>query len=192
MRDMVKPAVKLFVICFVVALCLALVNSATKEVIAERTKAAGEEQRRQVIKEAESFEELEGWKENGYEDMIGDVYAAYKGDELLGYVFTAAPKGYGGEMKVIVGISKHKEVLGVAIGDNSETPGLGSKVAEDKFKGQYEGKSIEKPFEVVKGKASGENEIEAVSGATITSKAVTDAVRSSAELAEGLLKDGGE
>ncbi|MBK5653998.1 MAG: RnfABCDGE type electron transport complex subunit G, partial [Rhizobium sp.] len=192
MRDMVKPTITLFVICFAVALCLALVNSLTKETIIERAIAGAEEQRKQVLSEAERFKKLENWKDKTNNEIVREAYSAYKGEKLVGYVFSAFPKGYGGEMQITVGITSDGKVSGVSLGDNKETPGLGTKASEDDFIGQYKGKNSQNTLQVVKRAPSADNEIQAISGATITSKAVTSAVQASAELAGKLMQDGGE
>ncbi len=151
-----------------------------------------EEQRKQVMNEAKSFKEIENWKKKDGSGIIGEAYAAYAGEKHVGYVFSVFPKGYGGEIKVTVGVGIDKRISGVRIGENKETPGLGTKVSEDGFIGQYSGKSIQKAFEVVKRPAAADSEIQAISGATISSKAVTSAVQASAELGNKLLQDGGE
>jgi electron transport complex protein RnfG len=191
MRDMIKPAVSLFIICFVTAFCLAFVNNITKEPIVQRMEADAEEKRKQVLSQAESFEKLEGWEAQDESGIIKEVYAAYIGEELAGYVFSATPKGFGGEIAVTVGIDSEYTITGVKIGDNQETPGLGSKTADDKFTKQYSGKDIGNEIKIVKRPASADDEIQAVSGATVSSRAVTSAVQASAELGEKLLENGG-
>lgn len=193
MRDMIKPTVSLLVICFVVAFCLALVNSITKDTIIQRAAEDAEQKRKMVLQEAESFEKVDGWQDKDESGLIREAYAAYLGEELLGYVFSASPKGYGGEIKVTVGVSKNNKLSGVQIGDNNETPGLGTKTADAGFTGQYSDKDIQKEFRIVKSSPQGENDIQAISGATISSKAVTSAVQASAMLGNKLLQeqDGG-
>lgn len=192
MRDIIKTTVPLIVICFVTALLLAFVNSTTKDTILQRAKSDAEEKRRQVMTEAQRFKEIDGWQDQDETGIVSEAYAAYDGqDQLIGYVFSAVPKGYGGDIHVTVGVSDDMNITGVQIGDNNETPGLGSKAKDEKFVGQYTGKSIEKEIQVVKSTPSADNEIEAISGATISSRAVTSAVDASAKLGDRLLKDGG-
>lgn len=194
MRDMIKPTLSLFIICLVVSFCLAFVNGVTKDTITERNAMDAEEQRKLVLSKADSFKPVEGWEEKDESGLVREVYAAYSGDNLVGYVFSAFPKGYGGEIAVTIGISSENKVTGVKIGSNSETPGLGSKTANGDFTGQYQDKDITKDFTVVKRSAAADNEIQAVSGATVSSTAVTKAVQASARLGSKLLrvKDGGE
>lgn len=191
MRDIVKTTLSLLVICFITALLLAFVNSVTKDTILQRTKSDAEEKRKQVMTKADTFKEINNWQENDGKDIIKEVYAAYDGQKLIGYVFNAVPKGYGGDIQVTVGVSTDNTITGVQIGDNKETPGLGSKARDESFVGQYTDKSIEKEIQVVKRSPSADNEIEAISGATISSRAVTSAVEASAKLGGKLLKDGG-
>lgn len=191
MRDMIKPALSLFIICLITTLCLAVVNSITKDTIADRALSDAEEQRKLVFSDADSFKKLEGVADKDESGLIQEVYAAYSAQDLIGYVFNAAPKGYGGEIAVTVGVSNDKKITGVRVGNNSETPGLGSKTANKEFTDQFQEKDISSEIVVVKRPASQNNEIQAVSGATISTNAVTRAVQASAGLAEKLL-DGGE
>ncbi len=194
MRDMIKPSVSLFIICLVTAFCLAFVNNTTKDTIAQRTQKDAEEQRKQVMSEADSFKKLEPQEGTEYSTVIREAYAAYTQDRFVGYVFSAYPSGYGGEMAVTVGVGSDGRITGVRIGANEETPGLGSKTAEDGFTSQYIGKSIDNSIRVVKVPPKAEDEVQAVSGATISSKAVTSAVQASADMARKLLQeqDGGD
>lgn len=193
MRDMIKPTVSMFIICLVVSTCLALVNNVTRDVISLRAESDAEEQRRLVLSKADAFKLLEGREAEDESGLIRRVYAAYDGGKLIGYVFNASPKGFGGEIAVTVGISIENRITGVRVGNNSETPGLGSKTADLSFSGQYRDRDIRQDFVVVKRPAAADNEVQAVSGATISSAAVTKAVQASARLGRELLKeqDGG-
>lgn len=191
MRDIVKTAAPLLAICFVVAFCLALVNNMTKGVIADRMEADAAQQRKQVMEEADSFKELEEWQGKDEPGIIKEVHAAYRGSQLVGYVLLAAPRGYGGEMSVMVGITSDLKVKRVAVGDNQETPGLGSKAGDESFLDQYRGKAATKVIKIVKRSPEADNEIQAVSGATITSNAVNEAVNEAARAASAILSEGG-
>lgn len=191
MREFIKPAISLFIICMITTLCLATVNSITKDTIAARELSDAQEQRKLVFSDADSFEKLEDEADKDESGLIREVYAAYSEQNLIGYVFNAVPKGYGGEIAVTVGVSNDKKITGVRVGNNSETPGLGSKTANKEFTDQFQEKDISSEIVVVKRSASQDNEIQAVSGATISTNAVTRAVQASAGLAEKLL-DGGE
>ncbi len=190
-RRLIDPALRLFIICFATALCLAVVNLITKDTIALRVEQAAEEQRLQVMSAADSFEKLEGWEDQDGTGLVKEVYVAYSGGRLVGYVFSAVSSGYGGDIPVTVGVGKDGTITGVRVGDNEETPGLGSKVAGEKFISQYEGKAISGELRIVSGPASAEDEIQAISGATRSTKAVNSAVQASADLGAKLLQQNG-
>jgi electron transport complex protein RnfG len=143
------------------------------------------------MNEADSFKKLATQEGVEYSPMIREAYAAYSQDRFVGYVFSAYPSGYGGEIAVTVGVGSDGSISGVRIGANEETPGLGSKTAEDFFTDQYTGKDIDDSIKVVKVPPRAEDEIQAVSGATISSRAVTSAVTASAEMAKELLQEQG-
>ena len=191
MRDMVKTTMPLLVICFCTALSLAFVNGLTKDTIKQRANQDAEEKRKQVMHAAQSFTALANWRDKDASGLIREVYAAYDGPTLVGYVFSAVPKGYGGEIKITVGVDAAQKISGVSIGENKETPGLGTKAAEPDFIAQYQGKDGQKALQVVKRAPAAGNEIQAISGATITSKAVTSAVQAALELDGKLSQEGG-
>ena len=178
MKDMVKLGAILFVICAVASLVLGVTNNITSPVIEERNIQASNELRQIVLSDADEFKELDGINS----DIVLEVYEGISGGNVVGYTIKTAPKGYGGTVEVMVGISVDGKVTGVDIGNHSETPGLGSKATEPAFKDQYTGKDISNELSVVKGSASSENEISAISGATITSKAVTNGVNAAIEV----------
>ncbi|MBS6506596.1 MAG: RnfABCDGE type electron transport complex subunit G [Paraclostridium bifermentans] len=180
MKDIFRLGAILFVICAVASLMLSLTNNITAPVIEQRNIQANNESRQEVLKVAEEFSEVKDVKG----DLIEEVYQGTKGGEVVGYTIKTTPKGYGGKVEVMVGISNDGKISGVKIGNHSETPGLGSKSADPSFKDQYNGKSTKTPLNVVKGNASNENDIVAISGATITSKAVTAGVNAAMDVYE--------
>lgn len=175
MNNIAKLGANLFVICAVAALALGLTNQVTAPKIEERNIQANNESRQTVLPKAKEFKQFEYSGFEGDNDLVAEVYEGTDGSELVGYTIKTLPKGYGGQMEIMVGISKDGVITGINIGNMSETPGLGSKAAEPAFKDQFNQKPA-KELDVVKGKASAENQIEAISGATITSSAVTKGV----------------
>ena len=180
MKDIFRLGTILFVICAVASLMLSLTNNITAPVIEQRNIQANNESRQEVLQVAEEFSEVKDVKG----DLIEEVYQGTKGGEVVGYTIKTTPKGYGGKVEVMVGISNDGKISGVKIGNHTETPGLGSKSADPSFKDQYNGKSTKTPLNVVKGNASNENDIVAISGATITSKAVTAGVNAAMDVYE--------
>lgn len=110
------------------------------------------------------------------------MYKGLSNSEVVGYTLKSISKGYGGDIEVMVGVSKEGKVVGINIGNNSETPGLGSKVSQPEFKNQFNRKNTDKELVLVKGKANSDNEIVAISGATISSNAVTNGVNAAINL----------
>ena len=169
MKDILKLGVTLFAICAVAALVLGVTNNITAPVIEERNIQASNEARKTVLPEADEFKELEGMNS----DIVLEVYEGIKDGQVIGYTIKTSSKGYGGAIELMVGISKDSKITGVEIGNHSETPGLGSKATEPIFKNQYVDKDVSNSLLVVKGSANNDNEISAISGATITSNGVT-------------------
>lgn len=177
MKDIAKLGVILFAICAVAALALGATNQVTAPVIEQRNIQANNELRKDVLSEATDFKQVDVKQT----DMIVEVYEGTNGSETVGYTVKTSPKGYGGAIELIVGISKDGKISGINIGNMSETPGLGTKSKDAPFKDQFKGKPA-KELKLVKGSASGEEEIQAISGATITSTAVTKGVNAALEL----------
>ena len=180
-----KNCLALFVITLVAGVSLAFVNEVTKEPIAKAQDKARLEAYEVVYPNAEfkvmdnsdeilkaSSKSLE--KENLSQCSVDDVLAVTdKNGNLIGYVFSAtSPSGYGGDIKVAIGVSnKTNKITGFTVLSHSETAGLGAKATEDEFKSQFIGKSAN-GINYTKNGASNDTEIDALSGATITSNAV--------------------
>lgn len=166
-EDIIKPVGVLLAICIIIPLALSITNKVTVKKIAE-LEAANSKKNMQSLIDADNFEE----RENGEITY----YAAINGGKTAAYIFTESSKGYGGDVSVMTAIKPDGTVAGVAILDVSgETPGLGQNAAKESFFSQYIG--LKKGVSVLKNGAKAENnEVDAVTGATITSTAVTRAV----------------
>ncbi|QAT50451.1 RnfABCDGE type electron transport complex subunit G [Caproiciproducens sp. NJN-50] len=171
-KEILKPTMILVAICLVMTALLAFTNMATKDTIAAQNAKDAEESRRVALPTAESFEQSA---------KNEDCYVGKKGSDIAGYVFTTEASSYGGKIQVMTGIDKDGKVTGVILLSTSDTPGLGLNAQKDSFRDQYKQKAPEKGFEVVKGGGAKEGQINAMTGATITSKAVTTAVNEAIE-----------
>ncbi len=176
-----KLALILFAIAFVCTFVLVLCNNITAPVIAENTKLAEEQARVTVLPTAKSFEAVSLDATGVTESYIGKD----KDGNTAGYCFKISTnanknKAFGGEIQMIVGIDSDLNITGVEITSMAETPGLGAKAGEKEFKGQFVGKTGEITVK------SGDNSISAISGATITSKAVTEGVNNAIKAAQAL------
>lgn len=165
-KEILKPTVTLFTICLVIATLLAVTNLMTQDKIKQINEETTSASRALVLPGAKQFE-----------DSANKLYAVGKnGGNVVGYVFTTKTKSYGGDLKVMTGIDKNGKVTGVVLLTISDTPGLGLNAQKENFRNQYLQSAPEKGFEVVKTGNAGEGQINAMTGATITSKAVTKCV----------------
>lgn len=188
MNKIVKNTLILTAITVVSGLLLGVVYNVTKEPIAQAQENTKQEAYRAVLTDASSFETVDFdaesalslLSENGYtSDTITEV-AEGKDDsgETIGYVISVqSSEAYDGTLDLSVGIGSDGTVKGVEMLSISETAGLGMKADEAEFKDQYKDKNVES-FSVTKTGEDGDNMIDAISGATITSNAVTNAVNS--------------
>ena len=181
MNKILKNTLILTMITLIAGLALGVVYEITKDPIAQVQEKSKKEAWQAVFPEADlnDFEETEV-DQKAADQAIADMGVNATIDEVCtvgdqGYVITTTDKdGFGGSIQITVGITTDGTVNGVSILSISETAGLGMKATEPAFYGQYEGKQAEK-FVVSKDGGDGEP-IDALSGATITSRAVTEAV----------------
>lgn len=179
-KEYAAPTVVLFTICVVAAFLLALTNKVTAEPIAQVNADNEAKARTVVFADADHFGDP---VETKAECVNSVVPALDAGDNVIGYVVTSYDeKGYGGKITVMTGVDKDGKVTGVSILDMSETAGLGANAKRESFREQFIGKI--KNITVSKDEP-GENAIDALTGATITSRAVTRAVNAAVEAAGG-------
>lgn len=175
-KDILIPTVSLLIICLMTTLILALTNSATAgkiETLQKETAKAAQ----QAVLPAATFQE-KSVKLNGKTYTYYEGYDAKK--QLTGYVMSTSANGYGGLISVMTGIGLDGKVTNSQILDLTETAGLGMNATRDSFIGQFKGKSA--GITVEKGGAASGNAINAMTGATITSKAVTKAVNEALDI----------
>ena len=163
MKEIFKYGLILFVVCTVAAGALSLVYKKTKPIIEKASLEEVESSAREVLPTANSFATKAGTK-----------FGYNKEGEIVGKVIETKADGYSGAIKLIIGVDQGGRVTGVKILSHSETPGLGAKIQELWFTRQFIGKT--KAGLVLK-KDSSVGEIDAITGATISSRAVTDAVQ---------------
>ena len=167
-KSIIIPTVALFVICLISTVLLALANNVTAPMISEIAKKSEIESRQKVLTSATEF------KDEKVRDT--DFAVGYDKDgNAIGMVFTTTSKSYGGDLQVMTGISMDGKVAGIEILQINDTAGLGMKAKNDDFRAQFIGRI--KDIIVQKNSSDPDkNEITALTGATITSKAVTTAV----------------
>lgn len=181
----------LLIICAVVAGILAAVNSITAPIIAEAKAEKTRQAIAAVIPYTENLEEISFTDESG---MVRKVYRAIDLQALtvssvlktgVYYAVEVTPSGFGGAITMMVGMTDDCQVLGISIISHAETPGLGAVAAastdkgaafRDQFLGLISGITI----------GGGENQIDSLSGATITSQAIADGVNAALECVKNL------
>ncbi len=166
-EDIIKPVGVLLAICIIIPLALSVTNKVTAKKIAELENENSKKNMQSLV----SADDFEKCSDGGIE-----YYTAIKGGDTAAYIFTESAKGYGGDVSVMTAVKPDGTIAGVAILDVSgETPGLGQNAAKESFYSQYAG--LKKVVSLLKNGAKAENnEVDAVTGATITSTAVTRAV----------------
>lgn len=187
MNKIVKNTLILTAITLVAGLLLGVVYDITKQPIAAAQEKIKQDAFRVVLSEADSFDPYEGFdeetaanllKDSGYAAAdITEVAVGKKGpEETVGYVVNVTShEGYAGDIQISVGIASDGTVKGIEVLSISETAGLGMKAAEQEFKDQFKDKNVDK-FSYTKTGEQGDDKIDAISGATITTNAVTNAV----------------
>jgi len=183
-KEVIRLGLILLVISAVAACCLALINYVTAGTIEQLNLDINTAARQEVLSDATDFEQVPADKlaamgtELGLEnpEELVEAYVGTSGGNIVGYTVKIAPSnGYSGPIEMLTGISTDGVVQAIEILKQNETPGLGAKATEPEFKDQYKDKSALEEIIVVKSiPAADSNEIQAITGATITSKAVTD------------------
>ncbi len=200
---MIKDAVILFVITLICAVILGAVYEITKDPIAQAEQAAKTAAYQKVFPEMDTTEENADLSARvaSSEDLIASfpelegsqideaLLAKDSSGRVLGIVMTATnKKGYGGPIRFAMGVSDDGEMLGFEILSISETAGLGMKAKNDDFKSQFFGVKVNQ-FSLPKAKIAGDVELQAISSATITSKAVTRGVNAGLKFAQSVIAD---
>lgn len=171
-KEIALPAIMLFIIALVCTALLAGTNLLTKDKIAQLEIQASMEAKQAVFADATSFSDE---KVVNYDGKDIPYYEALDAEgNVIGYVFATTSKSYGGDVSCMVGIAcADNKITGVELTSINDTPGLGMKAKGEDFLNQYTGRSGN--IGVNKNEKT-DTEIKAISGATITSKAVTAAV----------------
>jgi len=173
MKATLKLAIILFIVCGLAAGALGFVNAATKDRIAEYARIAKLDALKKVFPEAEEFKETEP----------GKAWDAVRGGSSIGSVHLVRTQGYSGPIEAVFGMRADGTLSGVRVLLQTETAGLGAKIVTDKFLGQYAGRARAEVALKKDDPASGR--IDAIAAATISSRALTKAIRAAADAAGG-------
>lgn len=162
-KEFIKLSVTLCAITLIAALLLAGVNSITEEKIASQEAETRIISMENIMSEADSFENID---EN--------ITAALSGGVTVGYCVNTTVKGFGGDINMLVGINNDATLAGIDVLSHSETAGLGAKADTKDFEDKFIGKDA--ILKIVKSKTERSDEVEAITGATVTSKAIAKGI----------------
>lgn len=197
MKNSIKAVLTLTIITIVAGACLGYVYELTKDPIALKTLETKMNAYRTVFPEADDFKEDaslntdsasqvlagEGFKDETVDECL---LAVDTSGNTLGHVMTVTTsQGYGGDITISMGVSADGTLNGIEILEIGETAGLGMKADTPEFKNQFSGKQVSR-FNYTKTGASADYEIDALSGATITTNAMVSAVNAGLAYAESL------
>jgi electron transport complex protein RnfG len=191
---MMKLGVILAVYAAVACVMLAFVYAGTSKIIASRVEADQNAALKEIFPDADSFEPVEGVASPDPSISIESAYVAKRGGTTAGMALKLSRASYSGSILLLAGVGVDKRITGVKIMEHSDTPGLGANAASPSyfvdrangitFYGQFAGKSVDDPF-TVKG------DVVAITASTITSRAVTAAVKAAGQAATEWLSTGG-
>ncbi len=192
MNPIVKTGGSLLVIAGIAAAALGGVNAATAPTIAEKKIQSTQQAMKAVfLPTTASEDEINAYSakfDEPVEVPESDIINSYSKNDEGGYAFSITTKGFSAGLNLMVGIDKDGTVTGVKVVSHSETPGLGAN-AETKLSPQFNGGKTA-PLTVLKGSGASDSQLEAITGATITSNAVAGAVNEAYDYYEKNLKGG--
>ena len=187
-KEMLKLGVVLAIFATAACVMLAFVYAGTAPIIAEREKDALNTALREVFPDADNFEPTDEIDVPDSSIKVLGAFQAMRGGEVTGALIRVSVGGFGGPIVLIIGVDAEGEITGVRILDHSETPGFGANASSSSyyvegtttFYGQYTGKKYDDPL------ALG-GDVIAVSGATITSRAVNSSIKAVATAGQSWL-----
>ncbi|MEL7622906.1 MAG: FMN-binding protein [Clostridiales bacterium] len=174
MNKIIKLTVFLLVVTGVAGLAIGYVNGITAPVIAIQEEERLRQGYGEIYPGADEYEALSDQSDS---ETIESVILAKKGQDTAGVLYIVTPKGYGGAMKILVGFDiAGQKITGIKILNQAETPGLGANCVQSWFTERFQDKTAASDLKVVKVETEAADEIQAITAATITTKAVADGV----------------
>lgn len=185
-KDIVKITINLVVVYLIGGAILAAVYAKTSPIMYRNAVIEKERALKKLMPNADKIEKMGDWT---IHEKHAEYFVARKGDEIIGYVVQSFGKGYSSYINVLIAVDKDIKVQKIEILSHAETPGLGDEIEKDEFKNQFKGKDIDH-IKLVKTETT--EYIQAISGVTISSRAVTeDAVKKGVNHLVAVVKKGG-
>jgi electron transport complex protein RnfG len=187
-NNLMLPAIILCLICLITTGLVALTYTMTLDARNEQAVIAANANRRLLCPDAATFDVITLTADQQKTGLVEAYTAKDAGGRALAWLFVAQAKGYAGQVPVTLAINTDGQITGLKILNNNETPGLGKKVADLSFYGQFIGKTAGPEF-AVKNATASQQLIDAVTGATISSRAATKAINAAADFYRQNIKE---
>lgn len=185
-KDITKITLNLVVVYIIGGLVLSGVYAVTSPIIYKNNVRIEENALKELLPEADEVKQTGTWE---IHDKTAKYFTAKKNNEVAGYVIQSFGKGYSSYINTFIAVDKDFRVIKISVLSHAETPGLGDEIEYDSFKDQFKGKNIEH-LKVLKTDTT--EYVQAISGATISSRAVAeDAVKNSVAFLIKTIKEGG-
>jgi len=167
-RDILKITLNLVVIYLMGGLILAVVYAKTSPVMFQKAALEKEAALKKLIPDADAIEKLGDWS---IHEKHSEYFVARKNNAVIGYIIQSFGKGYSSYIDTLIAVDTDFKVIKISILGHAETPGLGDEIEADTFKNQFAGKDTEH-LKIVKTETA--DYVQAISGATISSRAVSE------------------
>lgn len=185
-KDIIKVALNLVVVYLIGGFILAFAYAKASPMIFKNNEEAEKKALKLLIPEADDISKMGEWT---IHDKHAKYFIAKQGGAAIGYVVQSFGKGYSSYIDTLIAVDKDFKVQKISILHHGETPGLGDEIETDWFRNQFKDKGLEH-LKVIKGETK--EDIQAISGATISSRAVTeDAVKNGVAFLIKTVKEGG-
>ena len=183
MREILKLSVFLLIVAGIAGASLSYVNSLAEPLIAKQILQNKIDSFKEVYPQAEKVEdETAIYLQDPHDPAVKEVNIAYRSGVPAGVIYAVETKGYSGPISLLAGFDiATAKITAIKVLSQRETPGLGAKATEGKFRDRYKEKRTDAPLEVTKSAPVKENQIQAITASTITSKAVTKGVNAARE-----------
>jgi len=186
LKDIIKITLNLVIVYLIGGFILSFVYAQASPKIFKNAEEAEKKALKLLMPDADDVTKMGDWTSH---DKHAKYFVAKKGGDIIGYVIQSFGKGYSSYINTFIATDKDFVVQKINILGHAETPGLGDEIETDWFKNQFKDKTLEH-LKVIKGETK--EDIQAISGATISSRAVTeDAVKHGVEFLIKTIKEGG-
>jgi len=185
--NIIKITLNLVIVYLIGGFILAFVYANASPKIFKNNEEAEKKALKQLMPEADTNDKMGEWT---IHEKKAKYFISKKGTDIIGYIIQSYGKGYSSYINTFIAVDKDMKVQKISVLSHAETPGLGDEIETDVFKDQFKGKTVEH-LKVIKGETK--EDIQAISGATISSRAVSeDAVKNGVEFLIKTVREGGK